>query len=546
MSLDKLPVRRALLSVSDKTGLVELGRALVNANVALVATGSTAATLRDAGLEVQEVSELTGFPECLGGRVKTLHPRVHAGILANMADPDHVNQLKDLGIEPFELVVCNLYPFVEVTARGVDWETAVENIDIGGPTIVRAAAKNHNSVAILTSPDQYAEFGEVLQTGYTTFAQRRQWAIEAFRRIADYDVAIASWLGENADEADAAESGTAGDAENRQIPAWMGMTFARQSSLRYGENPHQAAGAYRQVSPLVPAGLAAAKQLGGKEVSFNNLQDTNAALRAAYDHPEPTVAIIKHMNPCGIASRPQIGDAYAAAFACDPLSAFGGVVACNRTVDGPAAEQISKVFTEVVAAPDFTDEALAVLRKKKNLRLLQVSDYHVSGREFRQIEGGLIVQQPDLVDAAGEKDGQPFGDDSSRWTLVSGQPANDKQLADLAFAWRAVRAVKSNAILLAKDSATVGVGMGQVNRVDSAKLAVERANTLDEGKNRTAGSVAASDAFFPFPDGLEVLIEAGVSAVVAPGGSIRDDQVIEAAKQAGLTMYFTGTRHFMH
>lgn len=557
-TLDQLPVRRALLSVSDKTGLVDLGRELAKAGVSLVATGSTAQTLREAGLQVQEVSELTGFPECLGGRVKTLHPKVHAGILANRSEAEHVNQLDELEIEPFELVVCNLYPFVQVTAAGADWPTAVENIDIGGPTIVRAAAKNHNSVATLTSPAQYPAFIAALQRGYTTFSERCQWAVEAFRAIADYDVAIASWLGEHVHEVGAGANATnitssaAGansadtSAAGASAPEWLGFTYHLKSSLRYGENPHQPAGAYIQAAPAANPGLAGAKQLGGKEISFNNLQDTNAALRAAYDHETPTVAIIKHMNPCGIATRGELAEAYAAAFDCDPLSAFGGVVAANRQVDAATAEKISHVFNEVVAAPGFTAEALEILRQKKNLRLLEVTDFQVAPVDFRQIDGGLVVQHPDLVDAAGEKDGKPFGDEPARWTLVSGQAASPEMLADLQFAWRAVRAVKSNAILLAKQGATVGVGMGQVNRVDSAKLAVERANTLAEGQHRSAGSVAASDAFFPFPDGLQVLIDAGVSAVVAPGGSIRDDQVIEAAQQAGLTMYFTGARHFLH
>lgn len=570
MSLDKLPIRRALLSVSEKTGLVELGRELAAADVALVATGSTAQTLRAAGLEVQEVSELTGFPECLGGRVKTLHPAVHAGILANLSLPEHVNQLDDLGIVPFDLVVCNLYPFVKVTQGGANWDTAIENIDIGGPTIVRAAAKNHNSVSILTDPAQYSDFVSALHRGYTTFVERKRWAVAAYQAIADYDVAIAMWLSKNEFSADAAGRGAccaeAGDDQQPlgqdantdagrsgestpgvfTAPQWLGFTYRLTSGLRYGENPHQGAGAYAQVSPPVDAGLSGAKQLNGKEVSFNNLQDTNAALRAAFDHEAPTVAIIKHMNPCGIASKQSLSEAYTAAFECDPLSAFGGVVAANRPVDAATAEKIAHVFTEVVAAPAFTPEAFQILSQKENLRLLEVGEFAVSSLEFRQIEGGLIAQQPDLLDASGQKDGKVFGDDPQNWTLVAGEAASSTQLQDLRFAWRSCRAVKSNAILLAKDQATIGVGMGQVNRVDSAKLAVERANTLADGQNRTMGAVAASDAFFPFPDGLQVLIDAGVTAVVAPGGSIRDDQVIEAAQQAGITVYFTGTRHFLH
>lgn len=531
---DRHPIRRALVSVFDKTGLVELGAALTAADVQIFSTGSTASTLAAAGIPVTEVSDLTGFPECLDGRVKTLHPAVHAGILADQTRPEHLAQLADLGLEPFDLVAVNLYPFADTIAATDDFARCIEMIDIGGPTMVRASAKNHASVAILTNPNQYAALTEALALGGTTLDQRKELALEAFRHTASYDVTVASWLG--------------AQIQPDGVPGWLGATYRLENALRYGENPHQGAGLFLSESPTRGARpqLAAAEQLGGKEMSYNNYQDTQAAVRAAFDQAQPTVAIIKHANPCGIATADTIDAAYQAAFDCDPLSAYGSVVAANRPVDLATAQRIVHVFTEVVAAPGFSPEALELLRTKKNLRLLVVQQGSGSW-EFTPIDGGAIAQQIDRLDAAGSReDGTRFGDAPENWTLVAGPAASELVLRDLDFAWRAVRSVKSNAILLAKDGATVGVGMGQVNRVDSAKLAVERANTLADGERRTAGAVASSDAFFPFADGLQVLIDADVTAVVAPGGSVRDDEVIQAAKDAGLTLYFTGTRHFWH
>ncbi len=533
-STERRQVRRALISVSDKTDLTELGRALAASETEIYSTGSTAQQLREAGVPVHDVSELTGFPECLDGRVKTLHPAVHAGILANLELEDHRDQLKELGYEPFDLVVVNLYPFAETVASGAPFESCVEMIDIGGPAMIRAAAKNYGSVAVITDPKQYPALTESILAGGTTRPQRTLWALDAFRHTAAYDVAVATWLGEQ--------------LSSGELPNWWGRVFELQRPLRYGENPHQRAALYQQISPRAAAdSLANAPQLGGKEMSYNNYQDTSAALRAAFDQVEPAVAIVKHANPCGIATAESISDAYSKAFACDPVSAFGSVVAVNREVDLPTAQRISEVFTEVVAAPSYTEEAVELLRKKKNLRILEVSSAGLGDTEFTAVSGGLLVQSPDLLDAAvGDPSAPTAGDSTSLWQLVSGAAADAQTLADLEFAWRAVRSVKSNAILIAKDGGSVGIGMGQVNRVDSARLAVERANTLDEGKDRTRGAVASSDAFFPFADGLQILIDAGIKAVVAPGGSKRDAEVVEAAQAAGITLYFTGVRHFWH
>jgi phosphoribosylaminoimidazolecarboxamide formyltransferase/IMP cyclohydrolase len=517
------PVRRALVSVYDKTGLDELARGLADAGVEIVSTGSTAARIAGLGIAVTQVADLTGFPECLDGRVKTLHPRVHAGILADLRLEDHQRQLDELEIAPFELVVVNLYPFVDTVASGATPDECVEQIDIGGPTMVRAAAKNHPSVAVVTSPAQYADVLAAVAGGGFTLEQRQALAASAFVHTASYDVAVASWLGNVVAPTD---GGTG-------FPAWLGATWERAEVLRYGENPHQKAALY--VTNHTPnPGLARAEQLQGKEMSYNNYVDADAARRAAYDHSEPAVAIIKHANPCGIAVGTDIADAHAKAFDTDPVSAFGGVIAANRPVTAAMAQQVVDVFTEVVVAPAYDAEALEILSAKKNLRLLVAADVPAHGGiEIRPVSGGLLLQSTDKVDAP--------GDDPATWTLACGEPADDATLHDLAFAWRAVRSVKSNAILLAKDGAAVGVGMGQVNRVDSARLAVERA-----GDGRARGAVAASDAFFPFPDGLEVLTEAGVTAIVQPGGSVRDDEVIAAATAAGVTMYLTGTRHFFH
>ncbi|MFC4554316.1 bifunctional phosphoribosylaminoimidazolecarboxamide formyltransferase/IMP cyclohydrolase [Georgenia faecalis] len=521
---DQLPIRRALVSVYDKTGLPDLARALHEAGVSIVSTGSTAARIADAGVPVTPVEELTGFPECLDGRVKTLHPRVHAGILADRRLADHTRQLAELGIEAFDLVVVNLYPFAETVASGASADECVEQIDIGGPSMVRAAAKNHPSVAVVTDPAAYGDVTRALADGGFTLAERRRLAAQAFRHTAAYDVAVASWMGEV----------LAPDGE--AFPAWTGATWERAAVLRYGENPHQRGALYRSAHGR--AGLAGAEQLHGKAMSYNNYVDADAAWRAAHDHAEPAVAVVKHNNPCGIAVGADVADAHAKAHACDPVSAYGGVIAANRPVTAAMAEQVAPVFTEVVVAPDFEPEAVEILARKKNVRLLRVADTEPGAVETRAVSGGLLVQDVDRVDAP--------GDDPAGWTLAAGEPADEATLADLVFAWRSVRAVRSNAILLARDGASVGVGMGQVNRVDSCRLAVERANALADGAERARGAVAASDAFFPFADGLQVLLDAGVRAVVQPGGSIRDEEVVAAAQAAGATLYLTGTRHFAH
>ncbi|PYY37601.1 bifunctional phosphoribosylaminoimidazolecarboxamide formyltransferase/inosine monophosphate cyclohydrolase [Curtobacterium sp. MCJR17_055] len=529
---DVVPVRRALISVSDKSGLLELAGALADAGVELVSTGSTAQTIRDAGYAVTDVASVTGFPESLDGRVKTLHPAVHAGLLADLRLESHEQQLTDLGIAPFELVVVNLYPFVETVASGADTATVVENVDIGGPAMVRASAKNHPNVAIVVSPASYAEVVEAVRAGGTDLALRKRLAAQAFGHTAAYDTAVAAYFA-----SDVVAEPVASGADDREAPSafpeQLTLTADRTATLRYGENAHQSAALYTSADGT---GIAQATQLHGKEMSYNNYVDADAAVRAAYDFAEPAVAIIKHANPCGIAvaapdASDPIASAHAAAHACDPLSAFGGVIAANRPVTLGMAETIADIFTEVVVAPAFDPEALEVLSRKKNIRLLTLpGDFALAEREVKQISGGFLVQDADRF----------TGFDQSAWTLVSGEPADEQTLADLAFAWKASRAVKSNAILLANQGASVGVGMGQVNRVDSCHLAVNRAG------DRAAGSVAASDAFFPFADGLQVLLDAGVRAVAQPGGSVRDDEVIAAATAAGVTMYFTGERHFFH
>ena len=520
------PIRRALVSVYDKTGLEDLVRALHDAGVQVVSTGGSAALVEGLGIPVTRVEELTGFPECLDGRVKTLHPRVHAGLLADTTNPEHVRQLEELGVEGFDLVVCNLYPFTDTVMSGASPDECVEQIDIGGPSMVRAAAKNHRSVAVVTSPAAYPQVVDALAAGGFTLAQRQRLAADAFVHTATYDVHVASWIGNVLTDT----------SDGTGFPAWVGATWDKKAVLRYGENPHQRAALYTNGFQPTP-GLAQAEQLGGKEMSFNNYVDADAALRAAHDHGEqPTVAIIKHANPCGIAVGSDIAEAHRKAHACDPVSAFGGIVATNVPVTRAMAEQVAEIFTEVVVAPDFDEDALEVLRGKANLRLLRAASPGRGGIETRDISGGMLMQAVDAVDA--EVEGG--GDDASRWRLVAGEGADEATLADLQFAWRAVRATKSNAILLADDGASVGIGMGQVNRVDSCHLAVNRAG------ERAAGSVAASDAFFPFADGLQVLLDAGVRAVVAPGGSVRDEEVVAAAQAAGVTLYFTGTRHFAH
>ena len=517
---ERAPIRRALVSVYDKTGLADLGRALAEAGVELVSTGGSYQLLVDAGVPVTEVAELTGFPECLDGRVKTLHPRVHAGILADRRLESHRAQLDELGVAPFDLVLSNLYPFTQTVTSGATQDECVEQIDIGGPSMVRAAAKNHPSVAIVTSPDQYPALIEALAAGGYTLDERKALAAAAFQHTATYDTHVASWMANVLTDS----SGGTG------FPSWIGGTYDRIGVLRYGENGHQPAALYR--NGFGGPGLADAIQLGGKEMSYNNYTDTDAARRAAYDFDEPAVAIIKHANPCGIAVGADIAEAHARAHACDPVSAFGGVIAANRVVTLAMAEQVKPVFTEVIVAPGYEAEALELLLTKKNLRILEVGAPRRGGVETKPIDGGLLMQVKDQFQAP--------GDDPATWTLQAGEAVDAATLADLAFAWRACRSVKSNAILLASDGASVGVGMGQVNRVDSCKLAVERAG------DRAKGSVAASDAFFPFADGPGILIEAGVKAIVEPGGSVRDDETIEACRAAGVALYFTGTRHFFH
>lgn len=532
---DRVQIRRALISVSDKSGLTELAQALGEAGVEIVSTGSTGKTIREAGVNVTDVSEITGFPESLGGRVKTLHPAVHAGILADLRLDSHESQLDELGIAPFELVVVNLYPFVETVRSGAQPEDVIEQIDIGGPALVRASAKNHANVTIVVSPERYAEVIEAVKAGGTNFEQRRDFAAQAFAHTAAYDMAVAGWF---AERSRSEQKVSEGEAESTSSwPQALALEGNLEATLRYGENSHQRAALYRTGNGR---GIAQATQLHGKDMSYNNYVDADAALRAAYDFEAPAVAIIKHANPCGIAVAPEglddaaaIAEAHRRAHACDSLSAFGGVIAANRPVSREMAETVKDIFTEVIVAPGFEPEAVEILTAKKNLRLLELpSDYVREDTEVRQISGGFLAQSTDSFAGRGNL--------STDWQLVAGDAADEATLRDLEFAWIACRSVKSNAILLAQDGASVGVGMGQVNRVDSCHLAVNRAG------ERAAGSVAASDAFFPFADGPKVLFDAGVRAIVQPGGSIRDEEVIEAAKAAGVTMYFTGERHFFH
>jgi phosphoribosylaminoimidazolecarboxamide formyltransferase/IMP cyclohydrolase len=526
---DTVPITRALVSVSDKTGLLELAAALAAAGVEIVSTGSTAATIADAGHPVTQVSDVTGFPESLDGRVKTLHPAIHAGILADLRLESHESQLASLGIDAFQLVVVNLYPFVETIAAGATGDAAVEQIDIGGPAMVRASAKNYANVAIVVSPASYPQLVDALAAGGTTLEQRHRLAGEAFAHTAAYDTAVAAFF--------AREAAPVAEAVDL-FPETIAQSFERRQVLRYGENAHQQGALYTSTAGAgaeAVNGIAQSEQLHGKEMSYNNFVDADGAVRAAYDFREPAVAIIKHAQPCGIAvsggAGGSIAQAHGLAHECDPVSAFGGVIAANREVTLAMAEQVKDIFTEVLVAPSFAPEAVEVLTAKKNIRLLRLPvDYAREPREFRQVSGGLLVQQPDVFDDF----------DASGWRLVAGSEADAATRSDLEFAWRAVRAVKSNAILLAHGGASVGIGMGQVNRVDSCRLAVSRAG------DRASGSVAASDAFFPFADGLEVLLEAGIRAVAQPGGSVRDDEVVAAAQKAGVTMYLTGERHFYH
>ena len=510
----KKQIRRALVSVYDKDRLIELGKALSFAGVEILSTGSTAKNLADAGIAVTEVSAYTDFPEIMGGRVKTLHPRIHGGILADQNNPEHLAAIADLDIAPFDLVVINLYPFAATLASGANFEECIEQIDIGGPSMLRGAAKNHGSVAVICQTSQYDQLIDAIKSGGFTELERRQLALEVFRTTAEYDLAIANWLGNSA---------------GQELPDWFGQIWHKENSLRYGENPHQAAAIYSGGAP----GIVGAQQLHGKEMSFNNYTDAEAAWRAVLDHRDPAVAIMKHANPCGVAvCELGVAVAYQHAHECDPVSAFGGVVAANRTVDLAMAEPLSKIFTEVIIAPDYEADALELLMKKPSIRILKCEVTSINALELRPVSGGVLLQSTDLIDAE--------GDSPTHWKQVSGEAVDMQTMKDLEFAWRSVRSVKSNAILLAKSTASVGIGMGQVNRVDSARLAVSRAG------DRVKGSVAASDAFFPFADGLQILIDAGVTAVVQPGGSVRDEEVIAAAQAAGIAMFFTGTRHFSH
>ncbi|MFC6089590.1 bifunctional phosphoribosylaminoimidazolecarboxamide formyltransferase/IMP cyclohydrolase [Saccharothrix sp. BKS2] len=522
---ERRPVRRALIGVSDKSGLLELATGLHAAGVEIVSTGGTARAIADAGIPVRSVESVTGFPEMLDGRVKTLHPGVHAGLLADTRREAHLETLREHDIAPFDLLVVNLYPFAQTVASGASPDECVEQIDIGGPAMVRSSAKNHASVAVVVDPTRYEWVLEQVREGGFTLPDRQRLAVDAFRHTASYDVAVASYLG----------SVVAPDDGGSGFPGWVGATWQRKQVLRYGENPHQRAALYTGVDGR--SGLATAEQLHGKEMSYNNFVDADAAWRAAWDHELPCVAIIKHANPCGIAvsdldGAAAVAEAHRKAHACDPVSAFGGVIAANREVTVEMAEQVAEIFTEVIIAPAYADGAVDVLTRKKNIRILVAPEPVRGGTEMRAVSGGLLVQTVDTITAE--------GDDPAKWTLACGAPLDEQGLADLAFAWRSCRAVKSNAILLASGGATVGVGMGQVNRVDAARLAVARAG------DRVQGAVGASDAFFPFPDGLEVLLEAGVRAVVQPGGSVRDAEVIAAAEAAGVTVYLTGTRHFAH
>lgn len=531
IAMTSIPITRALLSVSDKTGIVDLGRVLAAHGVELVSTGGTAKALRDAGLAVRDISDLTGFPEMMDGRVKTLHPVVHGGLLAVRDDPAHVASMAEHGIGPIDLVVVNLYPFEATVAKGAKRDEIVENIDIGGPSMLRSAAKNHAFVAIVTDPADYGALVAEMdaQGGATTLDLRRRLAARAFAVTAAYDGMIASWFG----FADQGE----------QFPETLPITLKRGSALRYGENPHQAAAFYAATGPAA-RGIGQARQLQGKELSYNNYNDADAALDliSEFRDAAPSCVIVKHANPCGVATAATLGDAYAAAFACDTVSAFGGIIAVNRPLDGATAAAISGIFTEVVVAPGADDEAIAIFAAKKNLRLLLTDglpDPARGGLTAKSITGGWLVQSRD--------NGRLAADDLRVVTARQPTPA---ELADCLFAWTVAKHVKSNAIVYAKDGAIAGIGAGQMNRLESARIAAWKARDAAEKAGwpqpRTIGSAVASDAFFPFADGLMAAVEAGATAVIQPGGSIRDAEVIAAANEAGLAMLFTGMRHFRH
>jgi phosphoribosylaminoimidazolecarboxamide formyltransferase/IMP cyclohydrolase len=520
-----IPIRRALLSVSDKTGIVDLARTLAEKGVELVSTGGTAKALRDAGLTVRDVSDLTGFPEMMDGRVKTLHPMVHGGLLAVRDDAAHADAMEEHGIGAIDLVVVNLYPFAQTVAKGADRPEVIENIDIGGPSMVRSAAKNHAYVAIVTDPADYAIVGR----GETTLEERKRLAAKAFAATATYDSMIARWFGL--------------EDQKDQFPATLPFTLEAPTVLRYGENPHQQAAFYRPAGPSTP-GIGQARQVQGKELSYNNLNDADAALElvSEFRDADPTCVIVKHANPCGVATGTTLADAYEAAFACDTVSAFGGIIALNRTLDAATAKAITGIFTEVVVAPDADEEAIALFAAKKNLRLLltgTLPDPARGGLTAKTIAGGWLVQT---------RDNGVLSDDMLK--VVTKRQPTAQELADCRFAWTVAKHVKSNAIVYAKEGSTAGVGAGQMNRLESARIAAWKAKDAADKAGwaapRTIGSAVASDAFFPFADGLLAAVEAGATAVIQPGGSIRDAEVIAAADEAGLAMIFTGMRHFRH
>ncbi len=528
MQTDLVPVRRALLSVSDKTGLVDFAKALAGHGVELISTGGTAKALRDAGLDVRDVSEITQFPEMMDGRVKTLHPGVHGGLLALRDDADHMAALKDHDLAEIDLLVVNLYPFEATVARGAGPEEAIENIDIGGPAMIRAAAKNHGFVSVIVDTEDYAPFLEAMAAGGSTAALRKRLAATAYARTAAYDAAVSAWMADYAGE---------------EAPRRRAVAGTLAQTLRYGENPHQTAAFYTDGSAR--PGVATATQHQGKELSYNNINDTDAAVELVAEFPSaegPACAIIKHANPCGVATGATLAEAYASAFDCDRTSAFGGIVALNQTLDEDTARRIVEIFTEVVIAPDVTDAARAVFAAKKNLRLLTTGglpDPAAAGRVWRQVAGGYLVQDRDngRIAAADLK-------------VVTQRAPSDQEVADLLFAWRVAKHVKSNAIVYARGGATMGIGAGQMSRVDSARIAARKAADMQAEQGLaelpTQGSAMASDAFFPFADGLEAAIAAGAASVIQPGGSMRDDEVIAAADKAGVAMVFTGQRHFRH
>ncbi len=511
---DRVNIRRALISVSDKAGLVELGRALAAAGVEILSTGGSARALREAGIAVVEVADYTGVPEMLDGRVKTLVPKIHGGLLGRRDLPEHLAQMQRHDIPPIDLLAVNLYPFEETVAKGSDFETCVENIDIGGPALIRAAAKNHDSVAVLTSPAQYDDLIAALAAGGTTLEQRRRLAAAAYARTAAYDAAISAWFAQQTGE---------------MFPAHLALAGARQQMLRYGENPHQSAAFYRTGNR---PGVATARQLQGKELSYNNINDTDAAFECVAEFDRPAVVIVKHANPCGVALGADLAEAWDRALDCDPVSAFGGIIAVNRPLDVAAAEKMASIFSEVIIAQDAAPDAVELLARKKNLRLLLTGglpDPAEPGLAWRSVAGGFLAQT---------RDAGRIGRDDLK--VVTQRAPTNAEFADLLFAFRVAKHVKSNAIIYAKAGATTGIGAGQMSRVDSSRIAAQK------GGEKIPGSVVASDAFFPFADGLVAAIEAGATAVIQPGGSIRDNEVIEAADAAGIAMVFTGMRHFRH